>query len=211
MSRRRRAITLVELLVSVLILGVLGSVLYSVFGMTFRMHDVVIGQNNAFTDTRKGIDLMADHIRNAQRLETTPYNAVVSGTIDDLTYYWYDGVTKDSNGTITGYVVGGSNVNTPHTLRVRKNGSVIEMIDGGTTTTLASNIASLTLTYYKMSTGYTGAWSTTTDPNAPTNAELPRIAGIEIKVGVARDGYTTEYKTMVRLRNSPRKTAIDGL
>lgn len=191
--RKRAGLTLIELLVASLLLSIVGAALYHAFGIAHRMHDVVIGQNNAFADARKGIDLMADHLRNAQMNENggagVQYAAIAAGAADDVTYY-VDSV--------------------PNTVRIRKVSDTIELTDNGATTVLATNIQSLTLTFYKL-TLYNGTWTLTTNANAPSSAELPQLAGIEIRVQVARDGYTTEYKTMVRLRNSPRKSSLSGI
>jgi prepilin-type N-terminal cleavage/methylation domain-containing protein len=195
--RLRRAVTLIELLVALLVLSVLSPAIYFAYTMSISMHDTVIGQNNSLAETRKGIDLMADHLRNAQLNTNTSsgvsYSALDSAAINDITYYAATGTSV-----------------VPTQIRIRLNNGQIEHVDGGTTTVLATDIQSLTLTYYKLTT-YNGNWVLTTNANAPTTAELPYVAGIEIKVQVAMDGYTSEYKSVVRLRNSPRKSSLSGL
>lgn len=190
---RRRGLTLVELLIAGLLITVAGGALVGIFGMSFRVHDVVIGQNIAYSEARKGVDLMADHIRNAQLNKNTGsgvLNSVLhSGSLNDITYY------TDEAGT---------------QIRYRLNGTNLERTDDSVTTVSAADVQSLTLTYYKL-TSYNGTWTQTIDPNAPTAAELPTIGGVEIRVSIAKDGYTTEYKSLVRLRNSPRKHKLSGI
>ena len=190
---KNHGLTLVELLVAALLLTVAGGALIGIFGMSFRSHDVVIGQNIAYSEARKGIDLMADHIRNAQLNKNTGsgvLNSVLhAGAIDDITYYSDDAGTQ---------------------IRYRLNGSNIERTDNTTTAVYVNNVQTLTLTYYKL-TSYNGSWVLTTDPNVPTSAELPFIGGVEVRVSVLIDGFTTEYRTLVRLRNSPRKHRLSGM
>lgn len=190
---RSRGLSLVEVLISGILVLVAGGALVGVFGMSFRAHDVVIGQNIAYSDARKGIDLMADHIRNAQLNKNTGsgvLNSVLhSGAINDIVYY-----TDDA----------GSQV------RYGLNGTDLERTDSNGTTVTVGGVQSLTLTYYKLAS-YNGAWTLTTDANAPTAAELPTIGGVEIRVSIAKDGFTTEYKSLVRLRNSPRKHKLSGI
>jgi hypothetical protein len=186
----RRGTTLTELLVVTLLLVVAGASLFGVFTVSFGIHDKVIGQNNAFAEARKAVDLMADHLRNAQlNSDSNTGSAIHAASINDLTYY------ADT---------------APTQIRYRLNGTNIERTDSGTTTTVARSIQSLTLTYYKLSS-YNGSWTTTTNASAPTNSELKEIAGIEIAVDVAMDGYATQYRTLVRLRNSPWKHKLSGI
>lgn len=190
---RGRGVSLVEVLISAILITVAGGALVGIFGMSFRAHDVVIGQNIAYSEARKGIDLMADHIRNAQLNKNTGsgvLNSVLhAGASDDIVYYTDDAGTQ---------------------VRYRLNGTNLERTDNSVTTVTADNVQSLTLTYYKL-TSYNGAWTQTTDPNAPTDLELPTIGGVEIRVSIAKDGFTTEYKSLVRLRNSPRKHKLSGI
>ena len=190
---RHRGLSLVEVLIAGILVLVAGGALVGIFGMSFRAHDVVIGQNIAYSEARKGIDLMADHIRNAQLNRNTGsgvLNSVLhSGTINDIVYYADD----------TGAQV-----------RYRLNGTDLERTYNNVTTVSVGGVQSLTLSYYKLSS-YNGTWVPTTDANAPTAAELPTIGGVEIRVSIARDGFSTEYKSLVRLRNSPRKHKLSGI
>ena len=84
--------------------------------------------------------------------------------------------------------------------------------DASGTTVLLTDVQSLQFTYYVSSsanfTSTTAQWTTTTNANAPTAAEIPNIGAIGINVTINSNGYTRTLSTIVRLRNSPAKPHI---
>jgi hypothetical protein len=189
--RKVQGYSIIELLVGILCVTILSAALINAFSIGFKMHDTVIGQNLAYVEDRVAVDVMADHIRNAQTYVDGSNGtiAIASGaSATSITYY------SDAAGT---------------TVRYRLSGTNLVRTTGGTDKTVATNISSLELTYYK-SSSYNGAWSTTTNAQAPADSELRLLAGVEINVSVAKDGYTNQYRSLVRLRNSPKKTALSG-
>ena len=81
------------------------------------------------------------------------------------------------------------------------NGNFQKTISG-VTTVLATN-ASLNLTYYTASAYRTSSWSSMGTP--PTDTEAKTIIAVEIAATITRNNTAVTYKTIVRLRNSPKK------
>jgi hypothetical protein len=151
-------------------------------------HDVVVGENLVSVAGRTPIDTLADHLRNAQQQGSgLNYTALAAGTQTSVTYY---------------ATAGGV------TVQYWKDGSQLKRTTGGTTTVIMDGLQSLSLTYYKSTTYNNNSWVTTDNPHAPTAAELRWIGAIRIEGSATVDGYSTSYNTLVRLRNSPRKTVL---
>jgi Tfp pilus assembly protein PilW len=199
MRRTQAGSSLLELLMSLLMTMVVAGALFSIFVNTYSMHDVVVGQGATEARSRTPIDLMADHLRNAQQYFVggnealvTNYKVVSAANATSVTYYRSNSSTD--------------------TVRYFLDGTLLRRTAGGTTTVAMSGINSLELIYFKAPTTqglYNNASVvSTTDPHQPTAAELPYLSQIQIKANVVQDGFTRELQTLVRLRNSPRKVRL---
>jgi len=198
-SRWRCGATLMELVVSSLLMIILGIALATLLSTSYNSKDIVVGQNNAYAQARNVVDTLADHIRNAQRY-TTNNQVMSAAAAADITIY-----SDNTGGNTVEYKL--DTTTSPKSLKMIT-------VSGGTTTTttLLSGMQSLQFTYYIGSgTAFynpSGSWITTTSPNAPTAAELPNVGAILITANVSVGGYNREISSFVRLRNSPYKTAL---
>lgn len=197
MRRSRAGITFIELLVSLLMTIVVAGGLFSVFKNTFESRDFVVGQGGAETAARTPIDVLADHIRNAQQCHigsgsaVTDYSVIANGTATSVTYYKSDSSTD--------------------TVQYRLNGTNLERIADGATTTVLSGVQSLVIKYYVPSTAggnYNNSGVQLIAGASPTAAERPLLIQISIAASVKVDGYVRDMTSLVRLRNSPRKVHL---
>lgn len=190
---RRSGVTLIELLVGIVITLFLGSVFWGLLTVSYAVNSNVIGENLVSAEARKAVEIIASHLTNAQ-LNTSAVNGTLNSAIHaasetSVTYY------ADATGT--------------DTVRYRLNGTNLQRTDGGGDTVVAQDIQSISLNYFKAS-AYNSAWAPTKTPTAPEAAELPELVGVQIKVVVTRDGYSADYTSVVRLRNSPKKSKLSG-
>lgn len=188
---RRRGTTLVELLVALIILMVIGLGAFQFFISSNLAHESVVAGNAAITDARQPVDIVADHLRNAQQYTTDSitYSVISAATATSVTYY------VDSAGATVNYAL---------------SGTTLQRIDATGTTNVLYNVSSLTFTYYLSPTTSTYYTDTLTvgDPSLFTVTERARIAEIKIAGSVTVDGYPRSFSTVVRLRNSPRKVRL---
>lgn len=176
------------MLVSCMLALIVGAGLLSVLRLTGIGVSVVPGQNLADKMARIPMDTLCDNLRNAQVYATTPscFQAATSNSISMYTNitgtyakFWLDTTT------------------TPYSLKKTV---------GATTTVLISGCTGLTFTYYVSGNLYSPAgasWVTTTNANAPTAAELTKIASVGIVASFTTNGYSRTLKSFVRVRNSP--------
>src|SRR5947209_14181646 len=96
MSRTRRGVTLIEMLVSLLMTIVIAGALFAIFTNTYQSRDFVVGQGGAETDARTPLDNLADHLRDAQQYWTTggttptavnQSSVIAAGSKTSVTYY----------------------------------------------------------------------------------------------------------------------------
>ena len=188
----RRGAALIEMLIAGLISLLMGAAILSFTLADYTGRNVVQGQNNANASARHALDMLCDSLRNAQPVQiqsspvvnaalqtasatsVTVYNTTIGGTAR----YWLDTTT------------------TPPALK---------KTSGSATTVLLSGVTALTLTYYTSGqyTAGSAAWQTTTVPNSPTSAELPKIGAVGVSVTISINGYYRQMSSFVRLRNSP--------
>jgi hypothetical protein len=178
------------MLVGLLASFLVGAVLMSAMQSTVTARETVNEQNESQTNVRQPIDLMADHLRNAQLTTATPEKAVSAASATSVTYY------TDSAGSQVTYFLSGSNL-------MRTEGDATM-----SPSTVLTGVTSLQFTYYKIATYNAAGFAPCSSPSAPTTAELPRLSAVQIDATVAQDGFTATYSTLVRLRNSPKKTRL---
>jgi hypothetical protein len=167
-----------------------GSVIMSAMQTSIASRETVIEQNQSQTDARQPLDLMADHLRNAQLAAAAPYQAISYGAASAVTYY------SDGAGSQVTYLLSGTTLS-------RTEGDIT-----ATASPVLTGVTSLRFVYYKIATYNAAGFVPCTTPTAPLATELPRLAAIQIDATVTQDGHTSTYSTLVRLRNSPRKTRL---
>ena len=189
MNRQRGAV-LVDMIVGLLLSFLVGAMIMSGMQTSIASRETVIEQNQSQTDARQPLDMMADHLRNAQLASAAPYRVLDAGTATSVTYY------TDSARSSVSYFLSGSTL-------MRTEGDLTVAA-----TPVLTGVTSLRFVYYKIATYNASGFVACTSPSAPTSAELNFLAAIQIDATVTQDGYTSSYSTLVRLRNSPRKTTL---
>ena len=133
---------------------------------------------------------MADHLRNAQLASTSPYRVLDAATATSVTYY-----TDSARASVSYFLSGTTLMRTEGDLTVAA-------------TPVLTGVTSLRFVYYKIASYNASGFIACASPSAPTTAELNFLAAIQIDATVTQDGHTSSYSTLVRLRNSPRKTTL---
>ena len=188
--KKQRGAILVDMMMGLMLSFLVGAVIMSAMQTSIASRDTVIEQNQSQTDARQPLDLMADHLRNAQLASTSPYRVLSVGTATSITYY-----TDAARSEVSYYLNG--------TTLMRTEGAL-----NASATPVLTGVTSLRFVYYKIATYNASGFIPCTSPSAPTSAELNFLAAIQIDATVTQDGYTSSYSTLVRLRNSPRKTVL---
>ena len=202
MRRTRAGITLIEMLVSLLMTLVISGALFGVFVNTFNSRETVVGQGTAETNARTPIDVLADHLRNAQQYWTTggtnPTSASQSSVI--------------ANASATSVTYYASNSSTD-TVMYWLDGTTLKRTDSSGVSSVMTGVQKLSFTYYKTDANanynnFSVALCSGTNGTSATSAELPYICQITIDASVLVDGYSREIVSVVRLRNSPYKVHL---
>jgi hypothetical protein len=188
--KKQRGAVLVDMIIGLMLSFLVGAVIMSAMQTSIASRETVIEQNQSQTDARQPLDLMADHLRNAQLASTAPYRVLDAGTATSVTYY-----TDSARASVSYFLQG--------TTLMRTEGDVT-----ADPTPVLTGVTSLRFVYYKIATYNASGFIPCTSPSAPTSAELNFLAAIQIDATVTQDGYTSSYSTLVRLRNSPRKTTL---
>lgn len=192
--RSDRGMALLEMLVVGIGIAFISSGLIMVIQTTATWQTVLTDQSASNAGARKTLDMFAEHVRGAQWVKVgTLSEAIIAGTATSVTYY------LDASANTATYWLDATT--TPATLKVTKTINL-----NATTTVLATGVQSLTLTYYKSPNGYAvpaNQWSTTTNPNLPSPAELPQLGAIGINATFAIHSTNRAMQSFVRLRNSP--------
>lgn len=188
-----RGATLIETMVTLMVGAVVAAALFQGIGVLAFGWGTATDANNNTARVRTTLDELADHARNAATCGSSSsgvQNSVLdSATSNSFTYYVDNSCTK---------------------VKYYLSGTSILRSDSGKITTLATGVTKLNFTYYKATT-YNTAWTTTTNPSAPTTAELPYVCGILIDATCTTNGVSNEFTTTVRMRNAPVKGRLDGL
>jgi hypothetical protein len=186
-----------ETLIASLLSLLMGAALLVLVQGTYSSRSVITGENNVNAGAREVMDLLADHIRNAQ-LYNNGSNYVVFSAASSNSLTCYTNTTGD---TIRYWLDTSAS---PYVLKQTQTVGGV-----ATTTTILSGVQSLTYTYYvDNGTNYTAAtssWATTTIPSNPLSTEIPNVSAVSITATVTVNGYSRQLSTFIRLRNSPNK------
>lgn len=192
--RRNSGFSLMEIMVVALITIIISGALVAVFINTLTNNRVIQGVNDSDKGAREQLDILVDHIRNAQQYRpdsATPYK-VVSGA-DAISIRYYANAAGD---TVRYYLSNGA---------LWRDATGV----GGTDDIVFNNVTALDIKYFK-STGSSYYTNTipTTDVHAPAAEELRFLAQIDLNITVVVDGQSRQMFSQVRLRNSPYKASI---
>lgn len=192
-ARHRRGAIVLEMLVGTTGAVLLGTALVMLMVTTYQVRNTLQGQSNTDWQVRSAINTLADSISNAQsyQISASPstYSALQAATSNSVTCY-----TSSSTGAYRKYWYDSA------TKTIKRTTST------NSTSTLVRSVDSVSFTYYVSGGQFTNTsanWVTTASPSAPTSAELPTIGAVKITVGMTVNGYTRQYTTLVRMRNSP--------
>jgi len=189
--RLRRGGMLVELIVSLLVAMLIGAGIFEYFNSSSNAFESNRIGNMAITDARQPIDIVADHIRNAQQYtpDGTTYTVIESAAATSITYY------ADGSGATVTYALDGTD---------------LERTDSSGTEVVLSNVTSLQFKYFlsNSSTTYYFTDLTESDPSTFTLVERSRVTVVEVSGAVTVQGTPRSFRTQIRLRNSPRKTKL---
>ncbi len=185
---RRLGYSLIELVVTLAIILVVGVGLSQVFLSVFASENTVTTQNDATTNARTPIDVLADHLRNAQgvKVSNVYYPAISAAAQSEITY------RTEANTTV----------------RYWLDGTSLKRTDSAGTTVVMTGVSSLVFTYYKAASYYSSTYTTTVDSHAPASDELRYLSIVLIDCTVTSGSVSQVFRTSVRLRNSPQKTAL---
>jgi type II secretory pathway component PulJ len=199
MMRKQAGITLMEVLVTTVLMGVIAGGLFQVFANTYSDRDFVVRQGTLETASRTPIDTLADHIRNAQQVHS----------VEPPTQVAHSSVLAEGTKTSVTYYKSGSSTDT---VKYWLSGTELKRTADGSTVTVLSDVQELEFQYFKLPAGSNNYNNSsvvpTTDINGPTVAEGPLISQISIRAKVNVDGYLREMASLVRLRNSPYKVNL---
>ena len=129
-----------------------------------------MGENLALRDTRRCLDALANGLINAQLV--TGQGVFSAATTNSITCY------TTTTGTTT----------VRYWLDTSTSPGTLKQTDSSGTKTLLTDVQSLQFTYYVSSsanfTSTSAQWTTTSNANAPTAAEIPNIGGIGINASI---------------------------
>ena len=194
--RNRAGFTLIELVVALLVSAFVMSALLTAMVDTARHDRAVQGMGEAEKGAREQLDTLVDHVRNAQQFKLVsdvlqPYRVIAAGAGDSLTYY-----TDSAGGSVRYYLAN---------RELRRDATQI----GEGETPIFMDVDSLVFTYYKVnSLNFYSGVDFCDDPQAPTAAEIPNLARIDISITTSVDGQPRNLFSQIRLRNSPRKERL---
>lgn len=192
--RMRRAGTLVEMLVAMLLSLFVGTTLLMLVQSTMSARTSVQDGNGAIRDTRDALDAVENALRNAQMV--TGQGVLSAASSNSITCY------TNTAGTTT----------TRYWLDTSVTPNVFKKTVAGVTTSVLSDVTALTFTYYVSSgtnfTSVSSLWTTTTSATSPTATERANLGAVAITVTVTSGGVSRTLTTFVRLRNSPTKTHV---
>lgn len=182
---RKRGYTLVELMVSLIIFGVLLAGAFTAFIAMWQNQGTSVGLPASQQGAEEIAYKLAESFRGAAVCQSTDSGCVVGSSIQNASSTGCAIYSRNSSGTLV------------QTTFSTVSGS-FEMTTGSTSMVLATN-ATVTLTYYT-SSAYNATALTTFTPSSTTEQNL---IAVQIAVNVQQSGGNNTYTTFVRLENGP--------
>jgi type II secretory pathway pseudopilin PulG len=195
---RRRGFTLVEVLVYGIILMIASGTVISVMLSLGKTQSEATAYPTAQSQAQDALTSVAAYLRRAPLCDQT---LGCSGVLDSA-------VSKATSNALTIYTsaTGGTASFTT------SNGALLRAESSGTATIVPD---SLTMRYQYMlsserSYTFTANAEAYTWLDSLSNAEMPSLVAVKITATIVRDGLTSTQSSIVRLRNSPKKTFGTG-
>jgi len=188
--REEAGFTLIEVVVSMAVLGVMFAVYSDLFSTTLHVSGTVINSSVAQSETRAAIDGLASDMR--QSYTGDPATSAIAGPLSgtSITFYSPDRATPFHLRKIT-YQLSGGALQRQFALSTNTNGPPWTFGTMSAWNTLSSSITNATLFTYQDATGATTS----------TAANVNRV-GITVTVSPpASGGATYTYSTSVTRRN----------
>lgn len=190
--RRQAGVSMIESLVTLLVAGVVMGGLVQVAVSVNKTNTLTVSIPAAQDEAARVVNLLADEVRNAQTCGATvgcvKDAAIGMATSKEITFY------RDATGA---------------SRRYRQENGELRRFTGTATTPdrVIPNVTNLDLRYFT-STTYNAASHGTPESwgGLITGSSLPQIAAIRIEATVRVGGQNATYSTVVRLRNSPKKS-----
>jgi prepilin-type N-terminal cleavage/methylation domain-containing protein len=186
LGRQNDGFTLVELIISIMLVGILGAVGSSMISDSFTTARIVNAGNANASNARYALERLARQIREVKYYASsgTAGNYCISTWTASKMVFTQDS-SHTANACGTGDVTVTINYGSPN---------LTLQISPGATSTLSSNVASFTLSYLN------AANATATDNTNGTNGI--RFVMITLTITDSTNGQTISERTRVALRNS---------
>ena len=183
---RRLGFTLIEVLVSLVVFGIVMSALLVARSNLWSDQTVAAGLSQSQIGAKAMVFKLAEAFRDATMCTSTDTGCIVGA-----------GIQNASSNSCTIYSRSSSGALVQTVYSVDSNGN-FNVASGGNTATLTSG-ATLAITYYTSTTYNTTALTTfTPSPSSETD-----LIAVQITATVALGGATDTYTTFVRLNNGP--------
>jgi|GEM_PF-3781161 len=181
--------TLIEVLVALMVSLVIGGIVFQGFGVLRTGHEIGERQNYAIANGRTGIDMLADHVRNAERCTS------LIGCVNNAM------IAPGSNATTLTYYT--ASTGSPVTYSFR--GGSLYRTKGGVETRILRGLQSFSVTYL-MNGAFLDQW---TEAGTPSATNAPTICGVRIRATGFENTRQFVVETSVRLRNARRTPRFD--
>lgn len=168
---------MMQLIVGTIITLVVSGGIYQAMSSGWNLHKFSINMPWVQEDARRTAIRLANSLRRASQCISLDQGCTVDAVVE--------------NATPTGITTYGRS----------KTGVLTKTIYSSTTDT-DGNSSGYTLSYYQASAYHSGSLT----PYTPSSTTTKQMCAVGITATVTRDGLTGTYTTLVRLRNSPKKT-----
>ncbi len=184
---KRRGASLVEVLVTLIVIGLVMSMLLQAFISLWKSQNAAVGMSSTQQRAQQIVTTVSNAFRSAVQCTSTDTGCIVNSTIEAPTASSCTVYSRNSSNTLveTTYSLSGANFQ--------------NQIGTGTPVTVYSNVSTFALTYYSSTTYYSNALTAYT----PTSSTDQDLVAVKIDVTVTMNGQAASYETIVRIRNHP--------
>jgi Tfp pilus assembly protein PilW len=192
--RRRQGYSLVQLVIAILVMTVLAGGILQMFSSLFKVNMMATNIPANQADAMAAINLVGAGIRKAPLCGAASGcvldSAIHSATANAVTVY------ADAAGTQATYSV--------------QSGALVKVQGSTTTTYVASGVTGFSIWYC---VNPDGAYNSTNTPDtigwstSVTGNDLKKIVAVKLSATITRGSTNKTYSSVIRLRNSPKKTS----
>lgn len=181
-GRRRRGISLIEVMIAATMSVVISAGLWNLIRSTFDSQYLILNQNAANADARRAMDELADRVRGAQ-IPSGNTSALLTANNTEISFYdyadQYDSTQSHTLVAVRYWFANGQLLRTVNNLPT--TGSVI-----------VSNVQSLSITYYQL---VSGSWV-----SASSYADPTPVSAVLFVVNVSENGSSRQITSKVQIR-----------